>query len=270
MKDWKVTAHKPPMGWDSMKINMYGHEFSSDNMKFYPRQDPNYPDEIKLTLTHPEYNEEEKERFQTGGTVFLENALGEVNTATLIDSYQVRGLPEDDVELIPLTKMEEYLRWREKEFIEKYEKLDAKKPEESYNVLESQDEAGKPVFATINSGYKNWEFRAAFPWCLQIDIDYKGNENGMPDKAQSQSLQEIEDQLLELLAPADIIFIGHQTHNHRRTIYAYCSDYNVVSRQIHQYIEASKWVFDIAFFIKKDKYWRNMEWYFNAKDPDGI
>ena len=268
MEDWKVTAHKPPMGLDRMKINMYGHEFSSDNMNFYPRLDPYYPDEIKLTITHPEYNEDEKDQFQTGGTVFIENALGEVNTATLIDSYEVGAIPNDDVELIPLNKMEEYLRWREKEFIEKYEKMEARKPEESFSVLESEDDGGQPVFATINTGYKNWEFRTAFPWLVQIDVDYKGNEKGMPDKAQSQSLKEIEDHLLENLSATDLIYVGHQTHKNRRTIFAYCSDYNIVSKQIHAYIDVSKWVFDIAFFIRKDKYWRNMEWYFNAQESE--
>ncbi len=264
--DWLITAHKPPLGLDKVSIKMYDREFSSSNMKFYPYVDANYPDEINIILVHPEFNSEEKGKFQSAGIIFLENALGELNTATLIDSYEVKGMPGDDIELIPLDKLEEYLRWREKEFIEKYEKLEARKPEDSYGVLESEDSEGRVLYATINAGFKNWEFKAAFPWCVQIDIEFKGQDKGLPDKKQVEELQEIENELLSLFGQSDLAYVGHQTHNDQRTIFCYSSDYNTISKKIHRYLENTGWDYEITFFIRKDKYWRNMEWFFNATE----
>jgi hypothetical protein len=265
---WILTAHKPGIGLEKMRVDMGDREYSSDNMKFYPVQEADYPDEIKIVLTHPDYNEEEKENFQQGGIIYLENALGELNTATLIDSCEVKGIPGPDIELIPLGKLEDYLKWREKEFIEKYEKLEAERPEDIFNVLEAQDSNGLPVLATINTGYAEWKFKAAYPWCVQVDIDYKGEENGMPDKKQLEELQEIEDQLLKELEETHLIYLGHDTHNNRRTIYAYGHEYNIVSKKIHQYLENANWDYPIVFFIRKDKYWRNMEWFFNASEKE--
>lgn len=262
VKGWLITAHKPAIGMDKMRIDMLGYEFSADNMKFYPVNDAGYPDEIHIILVHPDYNEEQKNDFQSGGMIYLENALGELNTATLIDSYEVQGPPGGDVELIPLQKLEEYLKWREKEFIEKYEKLEAVKPPDNYAVLESEDREGKPVFATINTGYKNWEFKAAYPWLVQIDIDFKGTKNGLPDKKQIAALQDVENNLFDRLP--DTINVGHDTHDNRRSIYAYASDYRDVSKSIHQYLESAQTSFESVFFIRKDKYWKNMEWFFNA------
>lgn len=263
VENWVITAHKQPIGMDKMRIDMLGHEFSADNMKFYPVNDPAYPDEIHIVLVHPDYNEEQKNDFQSGGMIYLENALGEVNTATLIDDYEVKGPPGDGTELIPLLKLEEYLRWREKEFIEKYEKLEAVRPGDGYSVLESEDTAGNPVFATVNTGYKNWDFKAAYPWLVQVDIDFKGSDRGLPDKKQMGELQAIEDQLFKHLS-ADVINVGHDTHNNRRSVYAYAADYKEVSHKIHEYFDTLETEFEVVFFIRKDKYWKNMEWFFNA------
>lgn len=267
IKGWLITAHKPAIGIDKMRIDMHGHQFSSDNMSFYPLNDPNYPDEISIVLVHPDYKEEDKSNFQSGGMIFLENALGELNTVTKIDKYEVRATPApgDGVELIPLIKLEDYLNWREKEFVEKYANRDAILPAESWGVLEAKDKQGKPMFSTLNAGFKDWEYRSAYPWFVQIDVDYKGNDRGLPDKTQMQEMQHIEDAIVQKLSEiVPVLFLGHHTHDNRRSIYFHTHDYATVSKVIHHYFEIAQYEYEIAFFIKKDKYWQNMGWFYDA------
>lgn len=266
--DWIITAHKPAIGLDKISTNMYGYDFSSDTMQFYPSIETEYPDEVNIVLVHKDYKEEENKEFQTGALIFLDNALGEINVATKIDSCEVKPLVRG-VELIPLTKLEEYIKWREKEFLEKYEKKKIVVPyEQPWGVLEAEAKNGLPIIATISSEFKEWEYKAAFPWLVQVDIPFKGNDRGFPDDNQMKEMQEIEDQLLDLLKQTDLIYLGHETHNNLRSVFSYTSDYKTVSKIIHAFLEENKSKYPISFFIQKDKYWRTMNWYFNATEKD--
>jgi hypothetical protein len=266
--DWIITAHKPAVGLDKISTSIYGYDFSADTMQFHPKVEAEYPDEVNIILVHKDYSEQDQKEFQTGALIFLDNALGEINVATRIDSCEVKPL-DPSFELIPLTKLEEYIIWREKEFIEKYEKVSITLPDEQpWNILEAEDKNGLPIIATISSQFKDWEYKAAFPWLFQIDISFKGNERGFPDNSQMKQMQEIEDQVLELLKPTGLIYLGHETNNHLRSIFSYASDYKPVSKIIHSFLSACKSEYEISFFVKKDKYWRTMDWYFNAAEKE--
>jgi hypothetical protein len=267
LPNWLITAHKPSIGMEPMSIEMFGHRFSTDNMSFYPVIDPNYPDEINIVIVHPDYTEDEDGNFQTAGMIYLENALGELNTATMIDKYELSRVPppEEQVELIPLAKLDGYLKWREKEFVEKYANKDAARPVESWGVLEAEDREGKPMFATIDSGFRGWEYMAAYPWLVQVDIDYKGSEKGLPDKKQMEQLQQIEDDLVQkLTGMSSVLFLGHHTHDNRRSIFIHTDDYYPVSKIIHEYIDNNTSSYKPVFFIRKDKYWQNMAFFYDA------
>ena len=51
-------------------------------------------------------------------------------------------------------------------------------------------------------------------------------------------------------------------------MFSYTSDYKTVSKIIHAFLEENKSKYPISFFIQKDKYWRTMNWYFNATEKD--
>ncbi len=266
---WKLTAHKPPLGFDQIRIDMYDKEFSAETVQFYPLINPEYPDEVNIVLTHPGYKEDEDEQFQTAGMIYLENGLGELNTAVQIDKYVVGELPSetDGMEIIPITKLNEYLNWREKEFVEKYESSGKSRPEESYTVLEAKDNENKPMFATIDAGFRDWEYRSAFPWLLQIDINYKGDEEGLPDKTQMEELQNREDEIMALLITDSAThYTGHRTYDNYRSIYFYTNNYSRASRILHNYLEKYQRHSQIVFFIRKDKYWHTMEQFYGAAE----
>jgi hypothetical protein len=265
--NWKFTAHKPAIGIDKMSIDMFGHTFNAEDMSFYPVVDPQYPDEINIVLVHTGFSEEENVNFQTAGMIYLENALGELHAATMIDKYHVRGLPSENeqIELIPLAKLDDYLVWREKEFVEKNASREASGLPDNWGVLEAKDKEGKPMFSTINAGFKNWEYRTAYPWLVQVDIEFTGNANGLPDKKQVAELQQIENGILELLdGNKSLLFLGHHTHDNLRSIYFHSSDYMNPSKIIHHYLENMSGPFKTILFIRKDKYWQNMSFFYNA------
>ncbi len=268
VKGWLITAHKPPLGAETMTIEMHGYSFGADNLSFYAVNDEGYPDEINIVMVHPDFNEKEEENFNAGCQIFLQNALGELQTATIIDSLDVRGAPaaDEEIELIPVTKLHDYLVWREKEFVEKYAHLDAVRPEESWGVLEATaGEEAKPMIAVIDSSFKDWEYRSAYPWLAQLDIEFEANENGLPSKKTMEAIQKIEDALLVNLENGPETFlVGHDTHDGIRSIYFYTDDYNEVSRIIHVYLETVAPGFKIVFHVRKDKYWKAMDYFFNA------
>ncbi|HEX7904746.1 MAG TPA: DUF695 domain-containing protein [Chitinophagaceae bacterium] len=272
IKGWIVTAHKPPIGSDTMSIEMHGYTFGGSNLQFYPVTDPNYPDEINIVLVHPDFNKDEEDNFLSGCQIYIQNAMGELNTATLIDSMDVRGLPEasEAIELIPMSKLNDYLVWREKEFVEKYATLDVKRPAESWGVLEANaGDENKPMLAVIDAGFKDWEYRSAYPWLAQVDIEFEGNEDGMPEKKAMEEMQQLEDDILQLLERLPSTFLmGHDTHDGLRSIYFYTDQFNEVATIINHYLESRSWDYKIVFHIRKDKYWKAMDYFFNATERE--
>lgn len=271
LRNWKFTAHKPALGFDDISIDLYEKKFSVDTTCFYPIIREEYPDEVSIVLTHVDYNAEEDDQFQAGGMIYLENGLGEENTATKIDHYETGPLPDpaSGIEVIPISKLSDYLHWREKEFVEKYESVHAKRPDESFNLLEAEDGDGKMMMVTIDAGFKDWVLRPAFPWYVQVDIGYAGDTNGIPTAQQLAELEQIENEIVGLLTKGGAAwFTGHRTYDNIRNVYFYASEYKTSSKILHRFIENFRADYTILFFIKKDKYWQNMEMYFNVSPED--
>jgi hypothetical protein len=257
LSGWIFTALKPALGLDKIRIEMYGCEFSDAVMQFYPVEDPKFPDKIRIVFVHRDYDRRREDDFRTGAFVLVENGIGELAAATKIDEYQVRGLPEpkEKIELIPLGKLEEYLNWREKEFVEKYVHVGNEHPPHQWGVVEGKTPEGQVIFAAVNRGYRHWEYKPAYPWLGQLEIRYRGDLRGLPVPAQFRELEDIEKEVLALLPPGQIIHVGHSTFCHCRTVYLFTSDYRLIANPVMDYVEGKKTSFQLEFFIRKDKYW---------------
>ena len=64
------------------------------------------------------------------------------------------------------------------------------------------------------------------------------------------------------------ILAGNKTYDNCRNIYFYISDYKTTAVLMNRYIESKATNYEILFFIKRDKYWRIMEQYFNLPIDD--
>lgn len=261
LKGWIFTALKPGFGLDQIRIDMYDREFSARTMQFYPEINPAYPDKIKIVLVHKEYDPAKADEFRMGSFILVENGIGELAAATRIDEYHVRSFPAESegIGLIPLDKLDKYLAWREKEFIEKYEHAGNVRPKGQWGVLEGKTLDGHLIFAAVNRAYKNWEFKPAYPWLGMVEIRYKGDKRGLPSEAQFREMDQMEKEIVSMLPPEKVIHTGHTTINHCRTVYLFTSDYKAIANPIMDYVEEKgKAPFKMDFFIRKDKYWEGL------------
>lgn len=257
---WTFTSLKPPTDIENVRIDMAGYSHDKNTLSFYANDVKDYPDEIDITIVHKDYNEDDKSPITNGTYIFLDNFIGELNSVTTIDSVKVIGREQAEKELIPIEKLRDFLLWRQKEFIEKYEGTLQNTDTAEFAILEAELESGNKLIATINTDILNWDKKASHPWIATLEIQYDGQDNnGMPDKTTYQLLNEIEEKVLEQLKDADgYLNIGRQTANSSREVYFACKDFRKPSKVLHQLTKDYPNI-DIKYDIYKDKYWRSFD-----------
>lgn len=261
IKGWRFTALKQPMNIDSVEIEMNGDIFSSANLHFYSTDYTDYPDEIDITVIHDDFTEQNKSNITSGTYIFLDNYLGELNFATTIDSLKVAGKSDAKKELIPISKLKDFLIWREKEFIEKYEGVRHNTENDQYSGLEAELKSGKPLVAVINTELLGWDSKASHPWIAILKIKYKGDPNsGMPDPETYALLDDIENRIMEELHDVEgYLNIGRETVDSVREIYFACKDFRKPSKVFDEIQNTHSHLFEIKFDIYKDKYWQSFK-----------
>ncbi len=261
VEGWKFTALKPATDIRNMVIKMSGHSFSADNLGFYANDDPKYPDEIDITVVHDDLNAENKSIITTGTHIFLDNYLGELDFAANIDLLTITSKAEAQQELIPIAKLKDFLTWRQKEFVEKYEGVRHNTDNDTYSAFEAALENGKPLLAVINTDLLEWDRKASHPWLLTVEIKYDGEDhNGMPDEETYQLLDQAEDSMLaELKDFEGYLNIGRQTADSVREIYFACRDFRKPSKVLYRVSNAYSDRIEISYEIYKDKYWHSFK-----------
>jgi len=259
MTNWKFTALKPALDLENVRIDMAGYTFDSENLSFYSIDHKNYPDEIEIVIVHNDYNEQDESTIINGTYIFLDNYLGELNSITTIDNLKVISQKHAEKELIPISKLKDFLIWREKEFIEKYKGFRHNTDNDNYSSLEATLENGLPLLAIVNTDLLNWDSKASHPWISVIEIKYDGkNNNGMPNEKEYQLLNEIEDKIMTELKDSDgYLNIGRQTADSVREIYLAGVDFRLPSKVLHKIDMEYQNQFKIGYDIYKDKYWQS-------------
>lgn len=258
---WRFTALKYSSNIQDVNINMDGYKFNSENLSFYSNSFEEYPDEIDITIVYNNFIEENKEQIINGTSIFLENFLGELDFVNNIDSLKVIGIKNAKKELIPIEKIKDFLTWRQKEFIEKYEGLHYDTENVTYSLLEAEFDSGDTLFAVINPDLLKWDCKASHPWISVLTIKYGGeNTNGMPSKKDFKLLDKIEDDLIQELKDIDgHLNIGRQTAKGEREIYFACKDFRKISKVFFKAQQNYSQIYEIQYDIYKDKYWQSFE-----------
>lgn len=256
---WKITALKPALDIDHIAIKMDGYLSGRDTLTFYSNEDPKYPDEIDITIVHKDYKEKDKASITNGVFLFLDNYLGELNSVSSIDNVEVIGKDQAKRELVPIEKLKDFLDWREKEFVEKYQGVINNTQDMSHSIFEAETEDGRRAIAVINTDILNWESKAAYQWMLIIEIPYDGSKNsGLPAGDVNESLALLETKICGHLKEEEgYILIGHESADSIRSIYFACKEFRRPSKVIHQLsLDEPTWKLD--YKIYKDKYWRSL------------
>ena len=258
---WKFTALKPALDIENVAINMAEYKFDSDNLFFYSNDHIDYPDEVDITVIHKEHTEENKQQIGNGTCIFLDNYLGELDFVNNIDNIKIIGRHEAEKELIPIAKLKDFLTWRQKEFIEKYDGVRYDTQNDEHSILEAELESGNKLIAVVNTQLLNWDSKASHPWIAIITFKYDGrNSNGMPNENDYRSLNEIEESIMQKLPDKDgYLYIGRQTANNERDIYFACKDFRKPSKVFLKTQQEKHNKFEIKYDIYKDKYWQSFE-----------
>ncbi|UOQ77587.1 DUF695 domain-containing protein [Hymenobacter sp. 5516J-16] len=259
IEGWKFTALKPEIDITNVSISMAGYSFNCGNMSFYATDHHDCPDLIDITVVHKDATEENESEIAKGVHIFLDNYLGELNYATTIDNLQIISPPDAPGNLIPIEKLKNFLIWREKEFIEKYEGIRHNTESDSYAGLEAELESGKPMLAVVNTDLLNWDGKASHPWILHIEIQYNGEESrGLPDEKDYKTLDDIEDGIIQELKDSEgYLNIGRETADGVRDIYFACRDFRKPSKLLYQIQNEYADIFPLTYYIYKDKYWQS-------------
>lgn len=75
---WEFIAHKPAIPTRTFCISIAGYDFSTKNMHFIPKHQPNYPDEVVISIVYDDFNEKDKNAITNGIYIYLDNFLGEM------------------------------------------------------------------------------------------------------------------------------------------------------------------------------------------------
>jgi hypothetical protein len=259
MKNWKITALKQPSDLNQFGIEMDGYKFDESKMNFYSTDHKSMPDEIDITITHQDFNEENRAIMTNGVYLTLDNSLGELNSVTTIDNLNIINPKDATIDLIPLEKLKDFLTWREKEFVEKYQGLRHDTENDSYSSLEATLNNGLPLLAIINMDLLNWDRKASHPWIAVMEIKYDGkNNNGMPNDSTYQLLNEIEEKIMSELKDSDgYLNVGRQTADSVREIYFASIGFRKPSKVLHKIKMEYHDKIELDFDIYKDKYWQS-------------
>ena len=264
LPNWKFTALKPANGVEEMRIKMEGYTFDSEKIHFLYNDDPDYPDEIEITFVHQDLNGENKTIITQGVFLYLESVLGERDAATLIDKGTVTGPALNGESPIPMGKLVDFLRWKEKEFVEKYHESRHETENDNYAVLEGKDEDGFANVVTLNTDLLQWDAKVSHPWMMLIVVDYEKTNglagSGMPDTKHYQHITRLEKELAEKLPDsAGYLILARQTYKGKRTIFLACKEFLKASKTTQQLLETYQPALSCSYEIYKDKYWKTVE-----------
>ncbi|TDO70425.1 uncharacterized protein DUF695 [Flavobacterium chryseum] len=259
IEGWKFTALKPASDIKDVGITYENFDFNKENLKFYPNLHNIYPDEIDLTIVYDHFEDDKKSVVTNGVYIFLDNYLGELHSVTLIDNLQVIGYENVTQELIPIEKLKDYLIWREKEFIEKYEGVRHATESDAYANFEGKRESGNLVLALINTTILGWDKKASHPWIIIIGIPFDSNHiSGLPDDETHTLLNDIEDEIMFNLPDLEgYLNIGRETSDNKREIFFACKEFRKPPKVLDIIIKKYSQTLEISYEIYKDKYWQS-------------
>ncbi len=239
---------------------MNDYTFNGENIFFYSNDHKDFPDEIDITVVYEDMNEEDRPMLMNGVFIFLDNFLGELNFATKIDEIKIIGKDEAKQELVPIGKLKSFLTWRQKEFIERYEGSRYDTDDDNYAIMEATLENGNPLMAIINTDLLKWENKASHPWIMNIKIEYKSENQGLPDKPTYELLNILEDEIIaELKDSEGYLNIGRETADGTRLIYFACKDFRLPSKVAHKVLQKYTDRLAVDYNIYKDKYWQSFQ-----------
>lgn len=271
LPNWKFSCLKAGRDFEGECIEMNDYSFDTSNSFFYSVDDSDYPDSIDIVVTHDSLRDAENDNnIKHGFYILLDNLIGELSYIEDLDSIEFLEKENGEKEWIPIHKLNDFILWRKKEYVEKYEGRRYDTENDTYATLEATLESGSQSVAMLNTSVIMWDALASHPWISIITMHYDGSEtNGFPNDIDYNKLNEIEEELLEQLKDNEgHINIGRETSDDKRTIYFASFDFRLPSKVFYEHKNKYLDEFNFEFEIYKDKYWRTFDWVRRSMQPE--
>lgn len=138
-------------------------------------------------------------------------------------------------------------------------------PKEDWCLQKVTDQSDNLAFITANLGYKNYAYKAEFPWCLAVNITTgKQNRNGHPTDEEAVVLNVTEDIITQALRQAGAIqYVGRVTVKGYRELYYYIADpekINAALTKLTKKRQPRPWEYQ----MKEDAQWERVAPFFNG------
>jgi hypothetical protein len=257
---WRFVALKPEFLKDEMNVVMDGQHFNSKTIRFCTMEDAAYPDQISIGLVHSAYQVSDHELFANGCLVFIDNYLGELNAALQIDHIEMLRSRNPQQETIAIDKLPDYLKWRQSEFVEKYQGTLHDSSDDNFGVLDAKLSDGSPLVAVLNKSLLDWDAKASHPWVLTIMIQYPAPGGlGMPEAVTADVMARLEEEIEQQLSEADgYLNVARQTAQSQRVIFFACREFRKPAKVMAQIVKKNLGKLTLDYDIFKDPYWRAM------------
>ncbi|MFZ4260609.1 DUF695 domain-containing protein [Sphingobacterium sp. HJSM2_6] len=263
INNWKFKALKRAMTIDGFSIKSGDFKFNTENIHFYPQLLESYPDEINLVFVYDHYHVEAHKELLNGVYIFLDNYLGEELIMEKIDNIELQSKSKEMTDLISVDKLKDYLIWREKEFLEKYQQVNYDSQQDEWTLFEGTIEQNLPMLSVMNCHALAWDYKASHPWILVLIQKYEPkDELGLPDNDSYSVFESIQTDMESFLPESEgYIQIGTETVNGTRELFIACRDYRKPARKAKEIQQKYSPIVDVDFEIFKDKYWRTFNSY---------
>ena len=263
--NWLFTALKPSLEIQDCEIRMGEVFFSSNNISFYPVVETDFPDEIAIKLLYTgDYDSEDQHKIENGCGIFVENWLGEVNVISQLDEIGFDHNGGAGKELVPIAKLKDYINWREKEFIDKYEDVFYDSENSSYGIAEWS--LGDTTFVgKYNEELISWHAKASHPWMFVVEVFFDPEKNnGFPTRELMEEIHVLEDKISAVFVDAEgELELAQITGKGERKMFYACKDYHDPIIKLSRVLSSSSVSAD--FQVYRDKYWRSIGVFQNMK-----
>jgi hypothetical protein len=140
---------------------------------------------------------------------------------------------------------------------------DSRFPAERITLAEGERD-GLPAIAMINLAYREYAYRAEYPWHVQVQITLNdAYDSGFPTHSEAEVLNALEDRMEEELGTAGHVhFIARQSWNRIRFLDYYVGNGEAAERVLAAMAGTSPREFTTK--VERDDSWANCAGFFGA------
>lgn len=261
LDNWSFVALKSEEN-DDYEVSLEGRKYNVNKIFFYSNDNPDFPHDVDITFVYNDPSIKNREVVIEGIDMFIDDYLGEMKFATMMDSFNVVALEKAEKELIPVSELKTYLDKREADFQELFKNNDSQVAPEQCKAFEIFAQDGFPVRILLNLPVVNWNKKNSYPWISTLKIQFSGLANGLPDQDDYEILNAIDDEMKEILKPENgHLYVGRETYSNVREVYFASKDFRDAARVFDQIINkyGEEYIFDTS--IVKDKHWKTFAKY---------